>query len=131
MKTLNLRGEELRCIEKLPPGLVFDLAEASSSGDATKALVAFARFLRSTVVPDDRERLNEILYDTESVIELEELNEAAGELITEYTGRPTKRPSQSPTGSNATGGLSRVDSPLPDTDREAVMSSTDGQSGVF
>lgn len=126
MKSLNLRGEELRCIDVIPPGLLFDLADMTNEQDTMRVMSLIGRFLNAIVVPEDLQRYRAILYDTQNVLGITELSDEAGRLITEYAGRPTVRPSESPAGSDTTGQPSRVVSLLPAMDRTAETSSEDG-----
>lgn len=131
MPELVLGKRRMRCIEVLPPGVIFDLAEGTHEGGTLKAVAAFSRFLRAVVMPADQDLLREALYDTQPVLSYDELNEAAGGLVAEYTGRPTQRPSASPGGSTPTTGPSRVVSLSRATAAEGATSSTAGQPAGY
>jgi hypothetical protein len=103
---IELRGKRLRCVAKMPMGLLFDVAEGMDSGQELKAIAAMSRALRTLVVKEDHEQLREVVYDAEFTFD--ELNEALGALMKRYTERPLGQPSSSPTGPSATGGTPRV-----------------------
>jgi len=112
MKSLRLGGKDLRCIDTMPVGLSFDLAEAmvgsDGEGGEMRALAALSRTLRNLVIPADREALSEVLHDSVTPITFEDLNNALGELLVQYGNRPLERPSLSPRGPSVTGGVSKV-----------------------
>lgn len=113
MKTLTLRGEELGCIDVMPPGLLFDLSDIDfDSKDpqvAMRNMSALGRWLREIVLDEEQEHFRQILYDKKNPITMDDLSDAATKLLMEYAGRPTERPSNSPAGGEASGALpSRV-----------------------
>jgi hypothetical protein len=127
-KVMVLRGEEIHCIGALPPGLLFDFAELQSDDNPMRVAAAIGRFLKALVIPEDQERYRRLLYDTENILDYNELTEAAGELLRSYTARPTERPSESPDGSPPTGELTRHVSFSRGTVEVAPASSLDGLS---
>jgi hypothetical protein len=106
-KELNIAGQSFECIDVLPAGILFDLIEAGEKPGA-RSIVALGKFLRLVVVDEDKERLEELLYDTKSPVPLTAISEGVGALIPEYTNRPTVRPSESADGSEPTGAISKV-----------------------
>lgn len=129
-KTLTLRGETLECIDALPPGNLFELAEMTTTDDVMKTMHLIGRFLEAVVVEKDAKRYRALVYDKVNVVDLDELSEECGRLIREYAGRPTSRLSDSPPGSSPTGETSRVVSFSRGTVEEAPTSSPDGQSSA-
>lgn len=130
---LRLSGQEMRCIDALPPGLLFDVAEVANTdernpNDVLRTMATIGRFLKSIVIPEDRPIYDRIVYDTRDVIGIDVLSEEAGRLIQEYAGRPTSRPSASPDGSRQTEPSSRVVSFSRGTVEEEPPSGTDGAS---
>lgn len=115
MKSLILQGRELRCIDELPPGILFDLADITGEADTMKVMSAIRKFLVAIVTPEDRLAFNEVIYSTSPVLTVTELSEEAARLIEEYAGRPTLRPSPSPAGGEPTGDGPRVVSLSPAT----------------
>lgn len=105
MRSLNLGGQTFNCIDQMPVGLFFDLAEAPTG---MASLLAFRRVLDVIVVEEDQERLKAAFYAVSPVILIDDLAEALAGLMTEYAGRPTERPSSSLSGSKPTGKPSRV-----------------------
>jgi hypothetical protein len=126
-KLLRLRGEEIRCIDALPPGLLFDLAEMTTETDTMRTMAAIGKFLRAVIVPEDQDKYRQLVYDPVNVLAITELSEACGDLIREYAGRPTLRPSESADGSPPTGDISRVVSFSRGTVETVPASSPDGQ----
>lgn len=112
MKTLTLRGEELGCIDVMPPGLLFDLSdidfETKDPQAAMRNMSALGKWLREIVLDEEQERFRQILYDKKNPISMDDLSDAATKLLMEYAGRPTERPSNSPAGGEASGQPSRV-----------------------
>jgi len=131
-KILVLGGRKLRCIEAIPLGMVFDLAEAMEDGSSgMKAIAAMSKMVRNIVVKEDRGALKEMLADTEKPVTFDELNTGLGDLLKAYNvGRPLGRPSASSPGPDKTGGTSKVVSLSRATDRERAASSTDGRSAA-
>jgi hypothetical protein len=127
-KQLVLGGTALRCIERLPMGMIFDLAEAMESGIEMQAIAAMSRMLKTVVIKEDLVRLDEVLHRVDDAIGFDALNTAIGDLMVQYSGRPLERPSRSARGRKATGGTSRVVSLSKGTVRTSARSSTDGSS---
>lgn len=130
MRTFKIAGRELRCIESMPPGVIFDLADAVTDGGVMAQVAAIRKLLYACVVDEDLEQLKAILYDRQNVVPFEDLNAAVGELISDYTGRPSQRPSDSQAGGEPTPPPSRVVSLSRGTVKEAETSSPDGQSAA-
>lgn len=132
-KTIEIRGETFRCIDALPPGLLMDIAEVTNTdernpADVMRTIATIGRFLKAAIVPEDRGRYDAIVYDTRTILGIDDLAEIAGGLIRQYAGRPTVRPSESPDGLEPTGQISRVVSFSPATEPAADPSLTAGAS---
>lgn len=128
MTTLKVGGREFTCIGELPAGLLLDLAASITTGGM--AVIAMYRdFIYKAVIPELHEELKETLNRTENIVSLNDLNEAVGNLLVEYIGRPTSPVSASPVGSEQTTGTPRVMS-LDGVERErvAASSSENGQA---
>jgi hypothetical protein len=108
MKTLNIKAKELRCVDTMPLGMLFDLAEAMDSDDMMKGMAAMGRTIRNLVVPEDRKALSAILNDATDPLSFDDLNTALGGLLKQYGDRPLGKPSSSPVGRGRTGGSSKV-----------------------
>lgn len=126
MPALKIGGQEFACIPELGTWQLMDLAEASQSGELFTVLAGYRRFLRSVLEPKERSRFERFMNDYRG----DDIDEAIGELIKAYTGRPTERPSSSQDGPQVTGGTSRVVSLKPATDVTDGTSSTAGQSAA-
>lgn len=127
MKTLVIRGQAFECRDDLPPWMLMKMAKAHRSGDVMTIRAVEYDFLTTMAI--DRQTL-EAFLDVRPDITSEEFNQAIGDLITAYSERPTERPSASPDGQSNTGQSSRVVSLSRGTDREAEISSRDGESAA-
>lgn len=134
-KYLTLKGQKLECNETMPVGLFFDLAEGMDGDDMIKAVAVMSRTIKAIVAEKDRKALQEILHRTSDPLSFDELNEALGNVIPEYTKRPTAPASSSQAGPSVPGGTSRrvslsvLPSQDPGEEGEAT-SSKDGQSAA-
>lgn len=128
-KILRLGGKELRCTDKIPMGVLFDLAEAMDGGNEMKAVAAMSRTIRFLVVKEDRALLSEILNaNDEQHVSFNDLDTAVGNLLKEYGERPTVPVSASPPGRGGNRPTSKVVSLWPGTAKEAKKSSRAGNS---
>lgn len=132
MKVLSLGGETFRCIDSVPLGLVFDLAEAMGGGEeGSMAMVAgIAKAIRTIVVKDDRARLKAVLDREENAVTFDELNNAMGSIMEEYGKRPTKQLSPLPSGRDETMRPSKVVSLYRGTVETAETSTRAGKSAA-
>lgn len=128
-RVLKLGGRELRCIPRIPLGLVFELAESMESGSEMKAVAQMGRMLKAIVIKEDQTLLSEVLNDaSEKAVSFTELNNAIGDLMVHYSNRPLGQRSPSFTGSVPSGGTRKVVSLSRATVRQVQMSSEDGSS---
>ena len=124
-KYLVLREHRFRAIEQCPPGLFLDFADpaVSATGNPLRPL---RELLYTVVVDEEHERLTALLHERNDPISFQELGAALNVLMTEYAGRPTKRPSLSPDSRESVGRRSKVVSLSQGTVRVDETSSTDG-----
>ena len=128
MPELVIGEERFAVRERIDEWTLMKLAKSQQGGDTMQSLAGMYDFINSMVAKEDRARLDEYLSSGD--VEPGALNEAIGALVTEYTGRPTERPSSSPGGSTTTEASSRADSPSPATARVVNLSRTDGRSAA-
>lgn len=128
MPALKIGDAEFACIDKLGTWQLMDLAEASQSSELFTVLAGYRRFLRSVLEPKERSRFERFMNDYTGGED--DLDNAIGELIKAYTGRPTERPSSSQDGPQPTGGTSRVVSLKPATAEKDATSATGGRSAA-
>ena len=124
MKTLTLAGQTFRCIDKMPAGLMLDMASAEELGGKV-----FRRFISTIVEVEDQERLNTLLYAPNGP-DWAEFEAAMLALVGEYSSRPTARPSSSPPGVVSTGQKLRAVSFSRGTVEDRDLSSTDGKQAA-
>jgi hypothetical protein len=130
MNTLTLAGRKLRCIDGLPPGLLFDMADAQAQGETMKTVSAMRKLLVQLVIEEDRPLLNEALYDSKNVLPMTEIYEGINKLVEEMTGRPTRRPSRSQPGGEPTAKPAKVVSFSKGTVKEEPASRKGGRQAV-
>ena len=106
-KTFTLKGEEFRCIPKLPALFLSDAVKSARDG-GSGALVGTLEFVLRVVIPEDQERLGRMLASTVDVVEFDDLNAVVSRLSEAYFARPTTRPSDSPAGGLTTAMPPRV-----------------------
>lgn len=128
MKYLELKGKRLPCIDAMPVGLIFDLAEGVDSRNESKQIAAMSRAIKAIVLGSHHDELHEALYATDNPVTFTDLNAALGTLMKEYAERPFTQSSNSPTGEKPTGATSRVVSLWRATDEADETSSKDGSS---
>jgi len=130
-KQLVIGGKTLRCIERMPVGMIFDLAEAMEGGEQTmQAVAAMSKMIKQLVVKEDQGQLAEALHSFDNPVGFDELNTALGNLMVQYSGRPLGRPSRLSRGPAPTGGTSKVVSLSRATVSRPASSSTDGTSAA-
>lgn len=91
--TFQLGGEKFTTTPELPALPMLKLAAAAEKTDAEGA-AAFYEFLQSMLVVDDVARFEAMAMRER--LGMERLSEVVTWLIEEMTGRPTRRPSDSP-----------------------------------
>lgn len=131
-KIMKLGGREFRCVDVLPLGLVFDLAEAmDAEAGGFAAIAAMSKLTRTLVVPDERKELKKFLDSVENPISFDDLNEALGEVLKQFgADRPTARSSRSSPSGGASGPGSKVVSLSRGTVKTDDQSRKDGASAA-
>lgn len=101
----RLGGQEFTLPATLPAGHILDLIEADADGNPVATLVACRRFLAAILASDeDRERLEVVLRSHDDPVDLnDDLIEVVDWIAEQYTGRPTKRSSDSSDGPQTNG----------------------------
>lgn len=111
--------------EELTAGRVVNIRQPSMEWAAR-----YQRMLTTLVVDEDQERLRALLYDRVDPPTFPEIEAFVVEAIAGYAGRPTERPSSSPSGAEPTETRSTDDSPSPGTARVVSMSPKGGISAA-
>lgn len=127
MKTTTHRVgvRDIRFIDAIPPGYIFDLQAAQEEG---RAVTGLRKILPMLIVEEDRHLFDEALYDAENILEMSELTALVQQLVEANSNRPTRRPSGSRAGGAPTLQQSRVVSLSRGTAPEDEASQTDGAS---
>jgi len=102
----QLGGERFECVPVMPAQVMFDfLAGGSSTVERFQTAVAF--IVGVLVEPDGEERFRKVLDTRDDPIDYDTLSALVAWLVSTYTGRPTTRPSASPSGLSDTGRSSK------------------------
>lgn len=127
--TLKIGDAEFKCRgPHMPDWPAMKLAKWIQASDSLTRYAGMYDFLVAVIEPAERKRFEAFMDDYDGGED--DLDEAIGALIKEYSGRPTVRPSSSPPGPPTTGGLSRVVSLSPGTAKAAPTSSRAGRSAA-
>lgn len=129
-KTLHIGNATFTAKEKLGAKSVIAFSKAISEATDASSVVVLYDFVQQQLLADERERFAAWFDEHGDDISIQDFNEAVGNLMVEYSDRPTERPSGSPTGVKPTGLPSRVVSLSRGTDKEASPSSKAGQQAV-
>ena len=127
MPTLKLAGRELPCRDTLSPGAQMRLAKTMQATAADVQMAGLYDFLKSMVLPDHHQALDDALDELDSFADIEK---AGGDLMKQITGRPTEAASSSQDGQPTTEPTSRVVSLSPGTGRDTTERSTTGTSAA-
>jgi hypothetical protein len=93
------------------------LAETLALGDDEIVNTAWqVAFIRSVLLPEDADRFDALIADTDRLIEAPTIWQIVARLAEEMTGRPTSPPVASPNGATPTGDTSTGGSPSPEPD---------------
>lgn len=97
----TLGGERFDCLPVCPAPVLFDYAAAGSRTtlQSYNAAVAFI----VGVLADGEDRFRDALASKTNPVDYETIAAVVSWLVEHYTGRPTERPSASPSGASATG----------------------------
>ena len=101
----DIDGEEFIAVgpQRLPPGVMIDIAGAETSKDIMVKMAAFGGFFDGVLLPESAERFAARMRDPERTIDWDTLGDIVVWLIEEvYTDRPTMPSSDSSTGSEPT-----------------------------
>jgi hypothetical protein len=87
--------ESFTAVPAIPGAKLLDFISDADSNDGGRASQALVDFLEGVIVPEDRERFQEMIRDETKVIEIETLAAICEWLVEQYAVRPTP-PSKSP-----------------------------------
>jgi hypothetical protein len=90
---IDLGGETFTAKPFVQGIVLMDFLEASDGGGVS-SIVAFKQFLKEATTEEEYTRLDTFLRTSEVEIDVTEISEAVGKLITAYTSRPTKASAQ-------------------------------------
>lgn len=106
--TFDLNGNEFKAHPAIPGSVLLEFvrdAGSENGGDSAKALY---NFLSSALPDEEYEKLQKVLHDPETIIEIETIGEIVSWLVEEYSSRPTQQPEVSSNG-QLTSGTSSTD----------------------
>lgn len=96
--SFKLYGEEFHCHTAIQGKVLLDIVKESTSDDAAQAANMVDTFFSTALLPESHERFEKLLNDPEKIVTVETLSEITAWIISEYSERPTKESSDSPTG---------------------------------
>lgn len=100
--TFDLNGQTFHCIPRLPAGVSLDAAMVATGPDAARRLGEFFDAVLAPEEAEDFARMIRAVDPPEAVVPMDLVNEIVQWLVTEYTARPTGRPSASGNGRPST-----------------------------
>jgi hypothetical protein len=107
--TFSVAGRKFECRPSIPGALLLRFAADSDSDDAGVSSNALLNFLTTVIVSDQRDEFAALLEDPDVAISLETLIEISAWLIGQYTDRPTKEQSDSPSTPSKSGRTSTAE----------------------
>lgn len=101
----ELNGHEFSCYPAIQGSVLLEFvrdaaAADSGGGDSAKALY---NFLSSAMPEAEYNKLQDVLHDKETIIEVELIGEIVSWLVEEYSARPTQQPEVSSIGQQTSG----------------------------
>lgn len=89
--TFDIFDQHFTAVPKVQGIVLMELIEATEDGEKA-SIGALLGFLKSVLIDGDFDRLNALLHDTDpsKVIDIEDIADIVGYLVSEYTSRPTE-----------------------------------------
>lgn len=101
--------DDLRCRPNANSALLLRIiGDVNATEDVGRQSDGLLKVFDALLLPEDKPRFFTMINDPEVEIEMEDLAQAATELVNDYIGRPTKSDSASPNGTSQTRRLSAV-----------------------
>lgn len=96
--SFKLYGEEFHCHPAVQGKLLLDIVKEADGDDAAGAAGMIDKFFETALTKESFGNFQKLLNDPEKIVTVETLSEITAWLISEYSERPTKESSDSPTG---------------------------------
>lgn len=109
--SFDLNGETFSCRPAIPGAKMLDFVKQADGENGAAAAEALLSFLREVLLEEDWDRFEEMVNDSEVIVEVETLGEITGWLVEQYAERPTKERSRSASGRSTAGRTSKDISP--------------------
>jgi hypothetical protein len=105
--TFSLNDKDFACHPAVPGAVLLEFVR-DANGEGGDSAAALYNFLEAAMPTDEYNRLDDVLKDPETIIDIEFIGEIVSWLVEEYSDRPTTRPEASSDGQSSSG-LSSTD----------------------
>lgn len=96
--SFKLYGEEFHCHPAVQGKLLLDIVKEADADDGSGAAKMIDKFFETALTEESFGNFQSLLNDPDRIVTVETLSEITAWLIGEYSERPTKESSDSPTG---------------------------------
>lgn len=94
----RLHGQDFECYPNVQGKVLLDLVANTDEQDGAGMAQTMNNFFDAVVKPGDREKLEKVLTDPETYVDVETLGEITAWLMEQYAARPTQQPEPSSNG---------------------------------
>lgn len=105
--TFSLNDADFTCNAAIPGAVLLEFVR-DANGDGGDSAKALYNFLEAAMSAEEYTKLQAVLHDPETIIDIEVIGEIVSWLVEEYSDRPTTRPEASSNG-QLSSGLSSTD----------------------
>ena len=88
--SFKLYDEEFKCKPKMQGKTLLKFASSSASEDGGESSKAIVDFFDSVLLPESREKFNNLLDDEFKIVSVDTLGEILGWIVEAYAARPTQ-----------------------------------------
>lgn len=96
--SFKLYGEEFNCHPAVQGKVLLNIVKDTDAEDPSAAARMMDNFFSTALLPESYEEFQKLLNDPEKIVTVETLSEITAWLVEQYSERPTKESSDSPTG---------------------------------
>lgn len=104
----ELNGTQFNCFPAIQGSVLLEFVRDASSESGGDSAAALYNFLSSAMPTEEYAKLQGVLHDPETIIEIDLIGEIVSWLVEEYSSRPTQQPEVSSNG-QLTSGTSSTD----------------------